>query len=158
MYRVWHLIYVIRITTRQKIGISFCLFFLAAYTADSVGSSTLGIKCRSFTDPEKAFVKYGHKVLELDRLGQFLLLFGISYPNLSRKLGIRQTTQEVSNFFYRVVSETIEKRRKNNIDRSDFLKLLMDLQESNDNGKSACVIVIQSSLIPTFLFVLKEDH
>lgn len=110
-------------------------WFSASYTADSVGSSTLGIKCRSFTDPEKAFVKYGHKALELNRVRQFLLLFGMSFPKLSRKLGIRQVTPEVSNFFYRVISETVEKRRKNNIDRSDFLQLLMNMQKSSDDGK-----------------------
>lgn len=109
--------------------------FLASYTADAVGSSTLGIKCRSFTDPEKAFVKFGHKALELDRMGQFLLLFGMSFPELSRKLGIRQITPEVSNFFFRVLTETIEKRKNNNIDRADFLQLLMKLQNYSDDGK-----------------------
>lgn len=109
--------------------------YLASYTADSIGSAALGINCQSFTDPEKNFVRIGHKTLELDRVEQFLFILASSFPKLGHKLGIRQVGKEVSNFFTRVITETIKSRRENNIDRADFIQLLMKLQEYSDDGK-----------------------
>lgn len=108
--------------------------FLACYTADSVGSSTLGINCRSFTDPEKNFVKFAKKTLEVSRVEQFWLLLGLWFPDLCRKLGIRQISVDVSEFFYKVISESIKKRKESNVVRNDLLQLLMDLHYSTDKG------------------------
>lgn len=109
--------------------------FLACYTADSTGSSTLGINCGCFTDKDKTFVKISKKALEVNRLGQFCLLLGLFFPNLCRKLGIRQISKDVSDFFYNVISETIRKRKERNVIRADLLQLLMDLHYRSDKGE-----------------------
>ncbi|KAG5866474.1 hypothetical protein JTB14_031683 [Gonioctena quinquepunctata] len=62
----------------------------ASFSIDSVGSSTMGIKCRAFSDPDKNFIHYGKQPLETDRASQLALLFGIFFPNVARKMGIKQ--------------------------------------------------------------------
>lgn len=113
------------------------LTFTALHIADSVGSSTLGIQCQSFSDPEKNFIKFGHKSLDLSRLGQFFLLFGQLFPKLSRILGIKQLSKDVSKFFYDVIRSAIDQRRTNNVERADILQLLMNLEdkENKKDGK-----------------------
>nr|WET52726.1 cytochrome P450 [Phaedon brassicae] len=106
----------------------------SSFTADTVGSSTMGIKCRSFTDTDKNFMNHGRQALETDRKGQLRLLFGQFFPDFARKLGLRQIKKEVSDFFYKVILDTVDKRKKNNVERNDFLQLLMNMKENSNGG------------------------
>lgn len=47
-------------------------------------------------------------------------------PNLSRHLGIRKHSKEVTDFIVSVVEKTIESRMKHDEHRDDFLQLLID--------------------------------
>ena len=59
------------------------------------------------------------------RLREVLYSFS---PELVHFLRFRVFSQRVTNFFMKLVSDTIEYRKKNRVDRSDFLHLLMTVQ------------------------------
>lgn len=72
---------------------------------------------------------------------------------LARAFGVRQTNKEVSEFFTKVVKDTVSYREKNNYVRNDFLQLLINSKEKGDgeekNGKrvSYCFLFINSCCI-----------
>lgn len=59
--------------------------------------------------------------------------------DLARALGLRQTQRDVSEFFTKVVEDTVAYREKNNYVRNDFLQLLINSRDKEDakgkNGK-----------------------
>lgn len=69
----------------------------------------------------------------------------------ARKLHIRILHNDVAAFFLKVVEETVEYRRKNHIQRNDFLDILMKLNETNasDGGLTLNELAAQ-----VFLFFL----
>nr|XP_023014655.1 cytochrome P450 6a8-like [Leptinotarsa decemlineata] len=104
----------------------------SSFAVDSVGSSTLGIKCRGFTDPDKKFIHYSKQALETDRKSQLRMLFGIFFPNAARKMGMRQQNKDIGDFFTNVICDTVQKRKAQNVERNDFLQLLMNLKNKNE--------------------------
>ena len=63
-------------------------------------------------------------------------------PSLAVALKINVNPPDISNFFMKVVKETVEYREKNNVTRNDFMQLLIQLKNQNavdsdddDNGK-----------------------
>jgi cytochrome P450 family 6 len=53
-----------------------------------------------------------------------------SFPKTAKILGVTQTPEDVSNFFIKVVKDTVSYREKNNYTRKDFLQLLIDLKNN----------------------------
>ena len=58
------------------------------------------------------------------------------FRNTARKMGIRFNDEDVSDFFTKVVKETIAHREISGEKRKDFMQLLIDLKIDTDNGKS----------------------
>lgn len=100
----------------------------ARFTTDVIGSCAFGIEMNSLSEKESEF----------RRLGK-----GVFTPTFRRivKTRIRNLTPWLYNFFLRILpwdeitkkivkltSETIEYREKNNIVRSDFINVLLDLK------------------------------
>lgn len=71
---------------------------------------------------------------------QFLkAMFGLTFRDLARKMGLRLFRKDVSEFFMGVVRDTIEYRERNKVNRNDFMDLLIKLknaeplEEGSDN-------------------------
>ncbi|KAF2902943.1 hypothetical protein ILUMI_03243 [Ignelater luminosus] len=100
------------------------------FTTDVIASCAFGIDCNSFKDRNSDFRKHLKRnfVFTISEiLGSML---GFTAPNLARKLGIRFVPKEVSDFFLRIIRETVEYREKNNVVRKDFMQLLLDLKNN----------------------------
>jgi cytochrome P450 family 6 len=70
------------------------------------------------------------------------LIFFITFvtPGIAKKLGLKVVKPLISNFFIRIVKDTVEYREKNNIHRKDFMHLLLQLKNRgflNDKGGAA---------------------
>lgn len=66
----------------------------------------------------------------------------LAFKDLSRKLHVKHLHDDSSEFFMRIVRETIEYREKNDVSRNDFMHLLIQLKnkgtlddESTNVGK-----------------------
>lgn len=105
---------------------------LGRYATDVIGRCAFGLDCNSIKDPNNEFRQYGKKLFEPSRFRQFLSIFTLTFPKLSKKLGCLVLDPEVSSFFMRVVRETLDYRRKSKIERHDFIQLLMNLEENPD--------------------------
>ncbi|CAH1164438.1 unnamed protein product [Phyllotreta striolata] len=103
---------------------------LARYTTDVIGSCAFGLDCHCMTDPQAEFRLMGKRAFT-QTVGDLLKMIVIrSCPPLARLLRLGVFSGNVTEFFNRVVRETIEYRENNNITRPDFLQLLIRLRNN----------------------------
>lgn len=123
---------------------------LARFTVDVIGTCAFGIDCNSLNDPNAEFKRMGANASILKRHSKFINGLIFSFPQLARKLRMRQIHDDIHEFFIRVVRETVEYRTKNSIKRNDFMNLLIELKtEDNNSG-----LTIEQIAAQTFMFFL----
>lgn len=103
---------------------------IARFTTDVIGTCAFGIECNSLKDPNAEFRVNGRKFLENPKFHPVFLSFVMQFQSLSKKLHITMLRKDVSEFFMRIVRETIDYREKNNIRRNDFMDLLIQLKNN----------------------------
>lgn len=106
---------------------------VARYTTDIFGSCAFGLNCNSFERPDAEFRYHGKQIFTRSQLRMFALFFFLSVPKLGHFLKVRVFSKATTDFFTKIVKETISYREENSVMRNDLLQLLMDLKE---NGKS----------------------
>lgn len=79
-------------------------------------------------DSNSDFMKYGRPIFEMSFLDALMFLISIEFPNLSRKLRIRDNPKESADFFLNTFLQTFEYRSANNVNRNDFVSLLLGLK------------------------------
>ncbi|XP_055375911.1 probable cytochrome P450 6a21 [Condylostylus longicornis] len=104
---------------------------LARFTTDVIGTCAFGIDCNSLKDPNAEFRLMGRKIFNEGRFGR---IFTANFPDFSRKLGIKGTSDDVSAFFMKAVKDTVEYREQNKISRNDFMDLLIQLKNEKTIG------------------------
>lgn len=67
-----------------------------------------------------------------DMTQRISFLLANAYQDLCRKLSIQITPKRIQDFFLKLVIDTVDYREKNNIERNDFLSMLIQLK---NNGK-----------------------
>lgn len=104
--------------------------YWARYTTDVIGSCAFGLECNTLNDKDALFREMGRQVFEEPRrsMGAQLLLTQMkSYGNF---FGIKQLPDKPTEFFLRIVKETLAYRQSNNVERKDFMHLLIDLKNN----------------------------
>ncbi|XP_055623801.1 cytochrome P450 6a9-like [Toxorhynchites rutilus septentrionalis] len=104
--------------------------YVARFTTDVIGSCAFGIECNSFEDPNSQFRKFGGLIFDKPRHSQPVRLFLKLFPEVGRRLGMKSLRDEPSQFFGRLVKDTVDYREKNNITRKDFMSLLIELKNT----------------------------
>ncbi|XP_053963684.1 cytochrome P450 6a8-like [Anastrepha ludens] len=105
---------------------------LARFTTDVIGSCAFGLDCNSLHEPDTQFRVMGKKIFGERRHGRIVFGFAQAYPELSRKLGIKMTPDDISEFFQKVVHDTAAHREKEGVQRNDFMNLLLELKKQED--------------------------
>lgn len=123
-----------------------CRDLAAKFTTDVIGSCAFGINTNSLLDEDSEFRRMGKKIFA----PTLKLMLGntckIIFPSLYNVIGNMFRMKDVDDFFINLVSDTMKYRKNNNIVRSDFINMLMELKEhpeKMDNiGKYVCVCTI----------------
>ncbi|XP_069702404.1 probable cytochrome P450 6a13 [Periplaneta americana] len=103
---------------------------LARFTTDVIASCAFGIQCNCLKNPDAEFRQWGRKIFSPSfRMTVFRIVNFFSSP-LARKLGLSFTPSDVSNYFRKMVNETVEYRENNNVQRNDFMQLLIQLKNN----------------------------
>ncbi|XP_053692631.1 uncharacterized protein LOC128741080 [Sabethes cyaneus] len=126
---------------------------LARYTTDVIGMCAFGIECNSMKDPDAEFRVMGRKIFEPSRskIDRFLIT---AAPGLARKLGVTVTKPEVSTFFMRAVRETIDYRVKNNVERNDFMDLLIKMRSPDESKSDGELLSFNEIAAQAFVFYI----
>ncbi|XP_037952488.1 cytochrome P450 6a8-like [Teleopsis dalmanni] len=120
---------------------------IARYAVDVIGSVVFGLSCNSLKDPGAEFRAMGEKGFRCRHIW-LVHSFINSYPDLARKLGMKFYFDDVSEFFLRIVRETVTYREKTGTQRKDFLNLLIDLK----NSDTADPMTMEQITAQTFVF------
>lgn len=102
---------------------------VSRFTTDIIGSCAFGIDCNSLKNPNSEFRQFGNKIFEpsLKRRMKTWLFF--AFPrNLLVTLGVKSVGRDIERFFMDVVRKTVEYRETNNVQRKDFMQLLLQLK------------------------------
>jgi cytochrome P450 family 6 len=102
--------------------------YLARYSTDVISSCAFGIQCNCLKNPEAEFRQWGRRIFEPHFRQRMTSLLQIVYPSLVYTFKLSLVPRDVSNYFQRMVRETVEYRESNNVERSDFMQLMIQLK------------------------------
>lgn len=125
--------------------------WLGRFTTDVIGTTAFGIECNSLKDPQAKFREMGKKVFNQPKLGAFERMLIITCKSLAKLLRIRVHHKDVTDFFLNIVKETIAFREKNNVQRNDFMSLLIDLKNANNDTERLTINEIAAQVFVFFL-------
>lgn len=128
---------------------------LARFTTDVIGTCAFGIDCNSLKDPNAQFRAMGKKVFGKPRNSGLKSFFMLTFKELARSLHMQSHHDDVTEFFMRIVRETIELREKNDIRRNDFMDLLIEIKNQGSlDGTSVGKITMEEIAAQAFVFFL----
>uniref|UniRef100_W8C320 Cytochrome P450 6a9 n=2 Tax=Ceratitis capitata TaxID=7213 RepID=W8C320_CERCA len=104
--------------------------YLARFTTDVIATCAFGIDVNSLKNPNEEFRQMGKRVFTDLRNGRIGLAMINSFPELCRRLHVKQTPDHITEFYMRIVRENIEYRERNKIRRNDFFDMLLDLKNN----------------------------
>ncbi|XP_061401516.1 probable cytochrome P450 6a21 [Musca vetustissima] len=129
---------------------------MARFTTDVIGTCAFGIECSSLKDPNAEFRVMGSRSLVEHKHNRLIIGFMISCCELARKLHMKQTPDDIEEFFMRIVRETVEYREKNNIRRNDFMDMLIDLKNKklikSEHGDELTNLTLEEIAAQAFVF------
>ncbi|KPJ17676.1 putative cytochrome P450 9f2 [Papilio machaon] len=95
------------------------------YTNDVIASTAFGIQVNSLQDKDNDFYKTGQSLFKMSPLQRFKFFFVNQFPAFSKLLNLKIFDDKYTTFFENIVTNTMEHRYKNNIERPDMIQLLM---------------------------------
>ncbi|EDV57889.1 probable cytochrome P450 6a14 [Drosophila erecta] len=113
---------------------------MARYTTDVIGSCAFGTECNSLREPQAEFRQVGRRIFQRHGKGIRWRIFKMTYLTSLAKLGlpVRIFPPDISEFFNRIVRQTVELREREHIRRNDFMDLLLALRRQ-ENGAGLTV-------------------
>lgn len=96
-------------------------------------SSAFGMQCDSLSNPKSQFRAIGKKMLTFTRIRLLKLYGAMLFRRQARALGFRLLHNDVSKFIIAMCKKTIEERKANNIERKDFMQLMINLYRDEDD-------------------------
>ena len=103
--------------------------FLRKFALDVIVSTGFGYEINSFINPNNPFANNCNMLISkqskyLKMLSKILEMFA---PRLFKYLDLPYFDQDVAEFFVKMISQSIEERKKNGIRRNDFIDLVQDI-------------------------------
>ncbi|XP_029170289.1 cytochrome P450 9e2-like [Nylanderia fulva] len=106
------------------------------YTTDVIATTAFGISVNSMKDQNNEFYLKGIESTQIFSrlLSMFKFIFIIILPRVAKLVGVTVFPSSVSDFFKRIVGETIRTREEQGIVRPDMIHLLMQAREKDGTG------------------------
>lgn len=119
---------------------------VSRYTIEGIGRSAFGIRCNCIKEEKSAFLTYAKKSSSTLRHSTWMTSFMTTFPNLARFMKLKYYYDDVSNFFIKLVCQTIESRSDANYKYNDFMNILIELKNSKK-------LNIDEIVAQTFIFL-----
>lgn len=128
----------------------------ARFTTDVIGSCAFGLDCSSLEDPKSDFRNNARRVFDDPKHSLYFTQLVLMFKNMARKLHVTMFRKETSDFFMNVVKETVEYREKNNVNRNDFMHLLIQLKNTGaiEGESTTGNVSIEEIAAQAFIFFL----
>lgn len=100
----------------------------ARFTINNISSVAFGVENDCINEPDNIFRKMGLKIFEPSLRNGFVNITAFFMPKLFTALKIQPFASDVEEFIYKLVNTTVDYREKNNVQRNDFMQLLIQLK------------------------------
>lgn len=104
---------------------------LGCYSTDIICSCAFGLEANTSTDPDSEFRKHGKSVFDLNAFRLLKRQFLSTYPNVAKFFRMKIFKREMTEFFLKIVDDTIKYRENSNYTRNDFLQIMIDMQKTD---------------------------
>jgi cytochrome P450 family 6 len=101
---------------------------LARYSTDIIASCAFGIQCNCLKNPDAEFRNWGRKIFEPSLKTKLIRTLIFAFPSSARLFRLSITTKEISDYFMKMVKDTVEYREKNDVKRNDFMQLMLQMK------------------------------
>lgn len=125
---------------------------LGRFTVDVIGSTAFGIECKSLDDPTAQFLDMSQKIFKEPRHHPLVFLIMDAFPDIGRFFGVKIMSDEVGSFFTNIVRQTVEYREKHQIERNDFMDMLIKLK--NQTNADEDPLTLNEVTAQAFVFFL----
>ncbi|XP_058836873.1 uncharacterized protein LOC131693230 [Topomyia yanbarensis] len=124
---------------------------LACFTTDVIGTCAFGIECNSLRHPESE-IRQISKIILHQSVWQILwTMLLMTFKGVATKFMLKGTPPVLEKFFTDLVRSTVEYREKNNVQRNDFMNLLIQMKNSEKQEEKITLNEISAQV---FLFFL----
>nr|CAI5864504.1 unnamed protein product [Callosobruchus analis] len=107
---------------------------LTRYTNDVIATCAFGIEVDSLNNPDNIFYTMGRRATDFNSLSRRLKFMGyFIFPWLYRLFKISFFEEDIKEFFYKLVDDTIRTREEKGIVRPDMVNLLMEARKGKGN-------------------------
>ncbi|XP_049964468.1 probable cytochrome P450 6a14 [Schistocerca serialis cubense] len=103
---------------------------IARYSTDVIASCALGIDVDSQHNPEAEFRQWRWRFFQTSLRSYLTLSLGLANPYLRTLLPLPFTPKDITEYFTRVVDDTVKHREKTGIIRKDFMQLMIQLKNN----------------------------
>uniref|UniRef100_A0A182G075 Uncharacterized protein n=2 Tax=Anopheles albimanus TaxID=7167 RepID=A0A182G075_ANOAL len=102
----------------------------ARFANDVIATCAFGLEVNSFREPDNAFFANGKQLVNFKRASIFLKMIGYSlFPRLLEKLQVDLFDREQTQFFVRIIRDTVRARETAGVVRMDMIQLLLKAQK-----------------------------
>lgn len=117
------------------------------FTIDVISSCAFGIETNSLTNPNNEFRTMGIKSFEKRKIPIVLSILLASHQTISKIIGLKLFSKDVSDFFTRIISDTIRYRKISGILRNDFIDLVLKLKKSDGTNMLTQMEIVAQSFV-----------
>lgn len=100
------------------------------YMCDAMGSSALGMDCRSMRDKDPVLMKIANRLFQPRKREMIAYMATFAYPAIADYIPWVVTPKYVQETFQTIIKEIVDYREENNVKRNDFIDLLMDIMNN----------------------------
>ncbi|XP_055691199.1 cytochrome P450 6A1-like [Lutzomyia longipalpis] len=146
---------------REEINLSG---YMSRFMMDIIASSAFGLDCNTLKDSNNEFFIMSQAASDTFIARTLKKVFMTSFKKLSIFLRLKVTKDQTSQYYTRIVEETMSYRDRNNVQRDDFLSMLMQLRNKGNldgdsgNAKDSGKLTNNEIVANAFLFIIAGYH
>ncbi|XP_033218818.1 cytochrome P450 9e2-like [Belonocnema kinseyi] len=119
-------------------------------SADVISSCAFGISVDSMKDPENKLYVIGRKATDFEGILSLKFLLIRNCRMISRLLGVSIFSKSSNRFFTNVISSNIKTRKEKGITRADFLQMLIEAKDKNNDNRKLSLQEIAANVVLFF--------
>lgn len=104
--------------------------FCTRYTADVIGLCAFGVECNALNDQKSEIMELDELLNRLTIRSWLRIIFFINFPRLAQFFKVRAIPVQASSFLFQILTDVVEYRESNNVQKKDFLNTLMNIKNS----------------------------
>lgn len=105
------------------------------FTVDVIGNVAFGLELNAIKDKNSEFHQMAMKVFKPSPFFFLRAFFLTSFKDIGQALRMRFFPQDVADFFMRTIKETVDYRLSNNIERNDFMDMLLKMYKAKEGSE-----------------------